>query len=114
MFARTLVRRFRSGPRRPVVAPAAAAFAIAAFAVALFVSVVVAAAEAPERIVSWRIRSYPVERYREIRDQWRDYTKEHPMDPLGWTQLARAARYAGDDCMETAAHARRALEVGPG
>lgn len=75
--------------------------------------VAAAAAGPPERIVSKRIRILPAERYRELRDEWKEYTKEHPGDPLGWTQLAKAARYAGDDCTEAAAHARRAIQIAP-
>lgn len=71
-------------------------------------------ASTPERVVSMRMRNLPPERYRELRDQWRAYTAAHPRDPLGWSQSARAAHYAGTPCGECVEYARKAVRLAPG
>lgn len=71
------------------------------------------AAATPERIVSMRVRTLDRARYQELRDEWRAYTKAHPRDPLGWSQLARAANYSGAPCDECAGYARKAVQIAP-
>ena len=67
----------------------------------------------PERIVSMRVRILSGERYREIRAEWEAYTKAHPKDPLGWMELARAARNTGAPCEEYVRYAEKAAQLGP-
>lgn len=68
----------------------------------------------PERIESWRIRVLSEARYRELRDAWKEYTERNPSDALGWSELAKAAKYAGDPCEVYTAYARKGVEVDPG
>lgn len=70
--------------------------------------------EHPERIVSKRIRILSSERYGELRQEWDAYTKEHPADPMGWTELAKASRYAGVPCEEYIRFAEKAVDLDPG
>jgi Flp pilus assembly protein TadD len=68
----------------------------------------------PEKILSWRLRTLSSERYRELRDQWKAYAEAHPTEAVGWAQLARASRYAGEEkCDVNAGYARKAVEVDP-
>ena len=67
----------------------------------------------PERIVSKRIRILPPGRYEELRAEWEAFTEARPDDPLGWSQLARAARYAGAPCEEYIPYAEKAVRLGP-
>jgi len=62
----------------------------------------------PERIVSKR----PPGRSAELRAEWEAYTEARPKDPLGWSQLARAARYAGAPCEEYVPYAENAVRLG--
>ncbi len=73
----------------------------------------VAAAPTPERIVSWRMRILPRERYVALQNEWRAYAKAHPRDPLGWTELAKAERYAGAPCEEYIKYAEKAVRLAP-
>ena len=76
-------------------------------------AVAAAAADLPEEIVSKRIRILSSERYQELHDEWKAYTKAHPDDPFGWAQLSRAARYAGEPCEVYVPYAEKAVEKGP-
>jgi tetratricopeptide (TPR) repeat protein len=67
----------------------------------------------PERIVSMRNRFLRPERYAELRQEWKAYTETHPNDPLGWSQLAKAARYAGAPCEEYIKYAEKAVRLAP-
>ncbi|MFH1277291.1 MAG: hypothetical protein ABIK65_02790 [Candidatus Eisenbacteria bacterium] len=91
--------------------PAAAALGIAALAAP---DRDVRGAEHPERIVSKRIRILSSERYGELRDAWEAYTKGHPKDPMGWTELAKASRYAGVPCEEYIRFAEKAAYLDSG
>jgi len=70
-------------------------------------------ADHPERIVSKRIRILAPERYQQLRGEWEAYTKSHPTDPLGWTELAKASRYADVPCKEYIRLAQKAVELDP-
>jgi tetratricopeptide (TPR) repeat protein len=70
-------------------------------------------AAVPERIVSLRQRVLPRERYAELETEWKAYTVTHPRDPLGWAELAKAARYAGKSCDEYVPYAEKAVSLGP-
>ncbi len=102
-------------PARPRQGRRLAALAALLLSAAFIHAASAAAVETrPEPILSWRIRILPEERYKELRDEWKTWAEAHPRDPLGWTQLAKAARYAGDGCKAASGYARRALEVDPG
>lgn len=68
---------------------------------------------APERIVSKRMRVLSAERYRELRSEWKAYAEAHPADPLGWTELACAARFAGAPCSEYLPYVEKAVRLDP-
>ncbi len=70
-------------------------------------------ASTPERVVSMRQSVLSHDEYVRLRDAWREYTRRHPRDPLGWAQLARAASYAGSSCDEFVKYAKKAVELGP-
>ena len=65
----------------------------------------------PERIVSKRIRILDPGEYKQLRDEWKTYTERNPGDPMGWTELAKAMRYAGEPCDEYLAIARKAIST---
>jgi len=71
------------------------------------------AVDPPERIYSKRIRILSPERYRELRDQWKAYTGSHPKDAVGWTELAKAARYAEEPCEVYLDYAKKAVKLDP-
>ncbi len=71
------------------------------------------AANPPEKIYSKRIRILSPERYQEIRDQWKAHTESHPKDAVGWTELAKAARYAGEPCEVYLEYAKKAVKLDP-
>ncbi len=73
----------------------------------------VVAGPTPERIVSWRVRILPRERYAELRKEWETYTKSHPDDPVGWAELTKASRYSGVPCREYLQYAEKAVRLGP-
>ncbi|MFH1682061.1 MAG: hypothetical protein ABIH26_15635 [Candidatus Eisenbacteria bacterium] len=89
--------------------------AVAALGVlaAAILSQAAAAMESPERIYSKRIRILDAERYVELRDQWKAYAEAHPKDAMGWTELAKAARYAGVKCDEYLEYAKKAVKLDP-
>jgi hypothetical protein len=68
---------------------------------------------APDQIVSKRMRILSAERYQALRDEWKAYTKAHPGDPHGWTQLALASRYSDAPCPEYVGYAETALRLDP-
>ncbi len=70
-------------------------------------------AAAPERIYSKRIRYFSTERYKELRDEWKAWAETHPGDPMGWTEFAKAARYAGEPCEAYLGYAKKAIEFDP-
>ncbi|MFN8586748.1 MAG: hypothetical protein U0704_03015 [Candidatus Eisenbacteria bacterium] len=72
-----------------------------------------AADRTPERIVSKRVRILEPKRYRALRAEWQAYTEAHPRDPVGWSQLAKAAMYDGASCREYVEYAKRAVRLGP-
>lgn len=72
-----------------------------------------AGVETPERILSRRLQILTIEEYKALRDAWKSYTEKHPSDPLGWCQLARAARYAGEPCEQVLKYAQQAVKVDP-
>jgi tetratricopeptide (TPR) repeat protein len=72
-----------------------------------------AAGPIPERIVSMRVRILAKDRYSELEREWGEYTKAHPSDPVGWTERARAARYAGAPCDEYVGYAEEAVRLQP-
>jgi tetratricopeptide (TPR) repeat protein len=51
-------------------------------------------ADMPERIVSWRERILPPERYQALVKEWQRYVDTHPREALGYVYLWRAKRYA--------------------
>lgn len=67
----------------------------------------------PERIVSKRIRILDSDEYKQLRNEWEAYTQRNPGDPMGWTELAKAMRYAGEPCDEYLAIVRKAISVDP-
>ena len=48
-----------------------------------------------------------------LEKEWRDYTRAHPDDAVGWTQLSKAANYAGAPCDSVIRYAERAYEIAP-
>jgi tetratricopeptide (TPR) repeat protein len=91
----------------------AAVAGMCAVCVAILSSCPAESAATPERIYSKRIRFLSPERYTELRDEWKAYTESHPKDPMGWTELAKAARYAGEPCETYLEYAKKAVAVGP-
>lgn len=69
--------------------------------------------ELPERILSKRLQIRSSEEYVALRDAWKSYTVQNPNDPLGWCQLARAARYAGEPCEQVLKYAQQAVRADP-
>ncbi|MBN1826532.1 MAG: hypothetical protein JW958_09710 [Candidatus Eisenbacteria bacterium] len=67
----------------------------------------------PERLVSKRIRILEPERYRELRDAWKEYTERRPDDPMGWVELGKAMRYSGSPPEEFFAAFEKAIAVDP-
>jgi tetratricopeptide (TPR) repeat protein len=67
----------------------------------------------PERIYSKRTRMLSDERYKELRDQWKAYTESRPKDAMGWTELAKAARYSGEPCETYLGYAKKAVQLDP-
>jgi tetratricopeptide (TPR) repeat protein len=70
-------------------------------------------ADMPERIEPLSKRMLPMARYKELESEWRAYTAAHPGDAAGWTQLSKAAHYAGAPCDSVVAYAERAHRLAP-
>lgn len=87
--------------------------AVAAVAVAAAYDPPARAVDHPERLVSKRIRILSPDEYQKIRADWEAYTKAHPSDPMGWTELAKASRYAGVPCEEYIGFAEKAVRLDP-
>jgi tetratricopeptide (TPR) repeat protein len=87
--------------------------AVAGWTIALLFSGTAVQAATPERIQALRKHMLTDERYRELKQEWLAYTEAHPNDPVGWTQLARAAHYAGDSCSTAIGYAEKAVRLAP-
>jgi tetratricopeptide (TPR) repeat protein len=87
--------------------------AIAALMVVTPLGAGAATSATPERIEPMRKHMLTEERYHELRKEWLAYTEANPKDPVGWTQLAKAANYAGDSCSTVIGYAEKAVRLAP-